>query len=224
MSDCLLNCSNHGECVLNLNGKFVCNCEPNFAGSSCNVDKRICSSQPCMNNGTCEDIIDGQTYSHNCTCAPFYYGTYCQFKEDVCKDEKCSSNGLCVDVQNEPTCKCFQYYSGTKCEIESKRIKTIKTIISTSSILAIIILACFYLTFIISDLCARKRYRIQVRSPKVQKIQKLYYKNKEKAFWLCRNKKLPLLELSIHGCFTHLRIVHPTDRPAWMNHLTNCPL
>ena len=28
----------------------------------------------------------------------------------------------------------------------------------------------------------------------------------------------------IHGCFTHLRIVHHTDGPAWMNHLTNCPL
>ena len=24
--------------------------------------------------------------------------------------------------------------------------------------------------------------------------------------------------------FTHLRIVQHTDGPAWMNHLTNCPL
>ena len=29
---------------------------------------------------------------------------------------------------------------------------------------------------------------------------------------------------TIHGCFTHLRIVHHTDGPAWMNHLMNCPL
>ena len=27
----------------------------------------------------------------------------------------------------------------------------------------------------------------------------------------------------IHGCFTHLRIVHPTDRPAWNVHRTKCP-
>jgi len=175
MGDCLLNCSNHGECVLNLYGKFVCNCQSNFTGSSCNIDKRICSSQPCLNNGTCEDIIDGQMYSHNCTCALFYYGTYCQFKEDVCKDEKCSLNGLCVDVQNEPTCKCFKFYSGTKCEIESQGLKTTKSIVSTSSILAIIILISFYLLFIFLDLCGHKRYRVHVRTFKVYK--KFYYKN-----------------------------------------------
>ncbi len=28
----------------------------------------------------------------------------------------------------------------------------------------------------------------------------------------------------IHGCFIHFRIVHQTVGPAWMNHLTNCPL
>ena len=32
------------------------------------------------------------------------------------------------------------------------------------------------------------------------------------------------MKKTIHGCFTHLRIVHHTDGPAWMNHLTNCPL
>jgi len=179
MSDCLLNCSNHGECVLNVNEKFVCNCQPDFAGSSCNIDKRICSSQPCLNNGTCEDIIDDQTYSHNCTCAPLYYGTYCQFKEDVCKNEKCSSNGLCVDVQNVPTCKCFHLYSGLKCEIESSRVKTIKSIISTSSILAIVILVSFYLIFLISDLSGRKRHQFKPKANKSEpkSYQKFYYKN-----------------------------------------------
>ena len=28
----------------------------------------------------------------------------------------------------------------------------------------------------------------------------------------------------IHGCFTHLRIVHQTVGPVWMNHLMNCPV
>ncbi len=28
----------------------------------------------------------------------------------------------------------------------------------------------------------------------------------------------------MYGCFTHLRIVHPTDRPAWMVHCSVCLL
>ena len=28
----------------------------------------------------------------------------------------------------------------------------------------------------------------------------------------------------VYGCYVHLRIVHQTDGPAWMNHLTNCPV
>ena len=35
---------------------------------------------------------------------------------------------------------------------------------------------------------------------------------------------VPASDSGIHGCFTHLRIVHHTDGPARMNHLTNCPL
>ena len=33
-----------------------------------------------------------------------------------------------------------------------------------------------------------------------------------------------LLTVRVYGCFTHLRIVHPTDRPAWMVHCLDCPL
>ena len=29
--------------------------------------------------------------------------------------------------------------------------------------------------------------------------------------------------ISVYGCFTHLRIVHQTDGPAWINHCTYCP-
>ena len=175
ISDCLLNFTNHADCVFS-NDKFVGECQQNFTGSSCNIDKRVCSSQPCLNNGTCEDIFDEQTYSHNCTCQPFYFGSFCQFKEDVCKDEKCSSNGICVDIQNEPTCKCFQMYSGSKCEIESTKVKLIKSVISTSSLLAIIILISFYVLFLISDLCGRKRYRVKTLSSKVV-YKKFNYKN-----------------------------------------------
>ena len=31
------------------------------------------------------------------------------------------------------------------------------------------------------------------------------------------------MKIMVYGCFTHLRIVHQTDGPAWMIHLTDCP-
>ena len=33
-----------------------------------------------------------------------------------------------------------------------------------------------------------------------------------------------LVIFTVYGCFTHLRIVHQTDRPAWNDHRSDCPL
>jgi len=37
------------------------------------------------------------------------------------------------------------------------------------------------------------------------------------------HRESKFMEKSIHGCFSHLRIVHSSDRPAWMTHCTDCP-
>ncbi len=173
MSDCLLNCSNHGECVLNDEDEFVCTCEQNFTGSSCNLDKRVCSRHPCLNDGVCEDLIDHESYSHKCICKPLFHGTFCEFKVNVCENVTCSSNGYCEDVNNKPTCKCFEMFFGTKCETEYFRKKLTKYIISSSSILAIVIIISFYLIFLLSDLFSCRTKAIRKRPA----YKKLHYKN-----------------------------------------------
>ena len=62
-----------------------------------------------------------------------------------------------------------------------------------------------------------KKYLLLMYSFNVEDYFDLWYK-----IWMYM--RLPQLGNSVHGYFTHLRIVHQTDGPAWMNHLTNCPL
>ena len=163
ITNCLLNCSNNGECIFTNDGHFGCNCIEHFTGARCEFDKRICSFRPCINEGQCHDVIRNGTYDFVCKCSPFFYGTYCQFEVNICQEEKCSSNGICKDKERKPICECFKMYSGEHCEIESSELKTMKTAISFTSVLSIIILVLFYLMFILIDLsdkfCGCKRIK-----------------------------------------------------------------
>lgn len=150
MGDCISNCSNRGNCTFLNNRKYICKCEMYFSGQSCQIDSRPCSSKPCINNGTCFQNLTTGTF--NCNCGDFYEGIYCHIKKDVCKNETCSNNGNCEDLNNQAICSCFSMYLGNKCEIESNEKKVIKSVVSTASIIAILILVFFYLTFVCCDL------------------------------------------------------------------------
>jgi hypothetical protein len=52
LSECLVNCSNQGICVLNSLEQYVCQCNQFRLGASCQTDSRPCSSNPCLNNNT----------------------------------------------------------------------------------------------------------------------------------------------------------------------------
>ena len=155
-SNCIVNCSSNGVCKYTGNKTFSCECNANYAGQTCQQDTRPCSHSPCLNNGTCienstsSSSSTNQTYS--CECGEFYYGTNCEHKIDVCVNETCSGNGNCADVNDVATCTCFSLYSGTHCEIVSSQRKTIETISSTTSVIAIVTLVLFYCMFILSDL------------------------------------------------------------------------
>ena len=165
LSGCIVNCSNRGLCKFDLvNNNFICSCNSIYlSGYACQIDTRPCSSNPCLNNATCVDysnsgyynmsrIINANSSSFYCLCDQYYKGTYCESKIDVCLNETCSSNGNCFDLNNKAKCKCFSMYSGDKCESESNELKTVKTIISLASILAIIILVLFYSCFVLMDI------------------------------------------------------------------------
>jgi hypothetical protein len=173
ISACLSNCSNHGMCALGKNNTYKCECFEHFNGSACEYDLRHCSSQPCMNNGVCEDIIENTTYTFNCSCSDQFFGAFCHLKIDVCENEKCSGNGNCHEIDGKPTCNCFKMYSGVHCEIESTEIKAIKKLSSLTSIIAVSILGLLYLIFLLIDMCNfYEQYRKRKYSNRPKKQQK----------------------------------------------------
>lgn len=152
LNNCLGNCSQNGLCKYAQN-TFFCSCNAYFAGPGCSIDIRPCSLNPCMNNGTCvEDLSDLLNITYFCDCDLNYYGASCEYKKDVCQNETCSNNGKCIDFNNQAKCECFSLFDGSKCEIQSEALKTIKMIISITSLIAIAVVISFYLIVIASDI------------------------------------------------------------------------
>ncbi|KAI1900651.1 hypothetical protein AGOR_G00052110 [Albula goreensis] len=71
----------------------------------------VCLSQPCLNNGECEDLFN----SFNCTCAAGWEGQYCELDTDDCADEPCL-HGECTDMLAGFHCNCLPGYGGELCE------------------------------------------------------------------------------------------------------------
>ncbi|XP_030057381.1 vitamin K-dependent protein Z [Microcaecilia unicolor] len=70
-------------------------------------DGRQCSSDPCMNNGTCEDTIR----SYTCSCPEFYNGNNCQFAKNQCypqMNEGCQH--FCRPGYKSYYCSCAEGY------------------------------------------------------------------------------------------------------------------
>jgi subtilisin-like proprotein convertase family protein len=180
---CLLNCSNHGQCVQTDSNLYICDCDEHYTGYTCNIDMRQCSSNPCLNSAKCNDLIDSEaSYAFNCSCSQFHYGIYCENQVDVCANETCSNNGVCKNKNMTAVCECFQLYSGEKCEIESNKATLIKTTIKFTSILAISILLGFYLMFVLIDACrfyANRKKTVNEKSlkSKNKKMNRYIYKN-----------------------------------------------
>ena len=149
LSGCIVNCTNRGYCVFDLvSDSFRCACKEFYTGKACKTDLRACSSSPCLNNATC---VENNTLAFNCECEMGYEGVYCENKINICANETCSNNGICEDLNNLPKCKCFSMYEGDRCDKESSQLRTIKFIISMSSIIAIFAIICFYLVILIMD-------------------------------------------------------------------------
>lgn len=84
-------------------------------GKNCSEEINECDSSPCVNNGTCNDLIA----DFNCTCPANYTGKTCDTKISSCApNNPCLNNGTCK-LQPQLfnyTCECAPGFAGTHCE------------------------------------------------------------------------------------------------------------
>jgi hypothetical protein len=176
ITNCLLNCSNRGSCIFDT-VEFKCNCFKHYTGAVCEYDMRKCSSQICLNNGTCTDLIDSKKqYYFKCDCMETFAGKHCEIPLDICENVTCSSNGYCVKEENKPVCKCFYLYSGLLCEFEANSRRIIRGVITSSTIIAIVTVLSVYLLVVFNDF-VNVFLKNQIPARQVVKGQQVVYKN-----------------------------------------------
>lgn len=124
-----------------------------ISGKTCNKNINECETlSPCMNNGTCMDLIN----DYRCSCGDKYIGSHCEQNNacdqegrcstdsvqisqapDLCSSMSCPVNMECEisKLQPFPFCVCRKGYHGQNCsEGKSKNFKFDYTILSLSEI------------------------------------------------------------------------------------------
>ncbi|XP_046708600.1 protein crumbs homolog 1-like [Silurus meridionalis] len=71
----------------------------------------ICNSNPCQNEGQCEDLFD----FFKCRCPADWHGQVCEVRVDACASNPCL-HGSCVVVSEGYECVCESGYLGQRCE------------------------------------------------------------------------------------------------------------
>ncbi|XP_020615254.1 fibropellin-3-like [Orbicella faveolata] len=78
------------------------------------LDINECASNPCLNDGTCTDRVNGFT----CSCVPGFSGNRCETDIDECASSPCLNSGTCTDHVARYSCNCKRGFLGTNCEVD----------------------------------------------------------------------------------------------------------
>jgi len=107
-----------GECVTDDGIKARCECRAGYTGKLCESDISECDSDPCQNDGVCDDSLMLDHYT--CKCPFEYHGVNCEIKKTpLCEESPCENDGSCTDLPMfEYECKCKEFYSGVNCTEE----------------------------------------------------------------------------------------------------------
>ncbi|XP_065362033.1 fat-like cadherin-related tumor suppressor homolog [Calliphora vicina] len=77
------------------------------------INLGICSSQPCLNSGFCQDYGD----KFKCLCPERFSGKLCEIDLDPCASSPCLYGGHCEHYgPNNYSCICPSHLSGRRCE------------------------------------------------------------------------------------------------------------
>lgn len=93
----------------------VCDCFPGFTGPLCDREINECESQPCINGGTCHDLINGFI----CSCRANFTGTQCELPVQSCNMAQCGTFDNCKNdpLTGLPICICsYGYSQGRLCQ------------------------------------------------------------------------------------------------------------
>ncbi|XP_062924853.1 protein eyes shut homolog [Mobula hypostoma] len=109
----LTHCHNGGICKDGPGLNFSCWCLSGFAGQFCEKEIDECNSGPCLNNGFCQDYVNG----YSCICTQGWTGSHCQVDINECQPNPCV-NGVCFQKTPRPgyTCFCSPGFVGVNCE------------------------------------------------------------------------------------------------------------
>ena len=77
------------------------------------VDIDECTSNPCVNGGTCIDQVNG----YRCQCTSKWQGPRCQLDADECSGSPCVNAYACRNLVGDYRCDCQPGWSGKNCDI-----------------------------------------------------------------------------------------------------------
>merc|ERR1711988_1078685 len=105
-------------------GAYTCQADGKIVGEECWLS---CDSNPCLNGGECEDLLNGFV----CHCGPNFFGKHCGETHDDCTGDhsELCGHGTCVNEERveegDPhySCTCDTGYSKPdgeeECSIEN---------------------------------------------------------------------------------------------------------
>ncbi|KAL4226889.1 hypothetical protein ACF0H5_014867 [Mactra antiquata] len=105
-------CENEGECLVNRDLSYTCNCTEGWGGVNC-TGRDLCTEAMCLNGGTCNFAGD---LNFTCECPDTHYGNYCQHF-NACASTPCFNGALCITDNDNFTCICEDNYVGELCDV-----------------------------------------------------------------------------------------------------------
>ncbi|XP_051945836.1 protein eyes shut homolog [Xyrauchen texanus] len=102
--NCIKGCK-EGACLQVSSTSYRCECLTGYTGTYCEHKWLLCDSNPCWNDGHCEETANGYV----CTCPGGFTGLKCETTTEVdsyCKSNGCQLDEACAMEKPNSTCIC----------------------------------------------------------------------------------------------------------------------